>query len=537
MTTLDSRILSPRALGALAGLCVAVGGPATALAAPADYYDATEMEAAIDLLDGAAGGRVTVHTIGMTPNGHKTRAIHLSALGPGGVQPDDTGDKPALLVECGMHAREWAGPQNCLLFVQGFVLATLFHPSRVDDILANADIWVLPMVNPDGRDMDDTSGGDPTNFWTSTIFHPATSSDTAGWRDNAQTVDCPAAPGGNGAGIDLNRAFSKGWNSGQSNCLHNQFHGEWPFQAKEARILRRFVNNRMISMSLSVHSFRPCVGAQNGGSGVPQTFQSIWNGAVADPNMQLNYAPGTCSGAGVGQFTAWMARPSDTGFERDHSTKRGAVSMLLELAPNGASYNDPVTLSPYRNALGDGSNPFHPSDDNYLRTVARPFFKSLMYLAEQARSPWCAIDPLTLAPDPSCTQDFGLTGSKIANCEDCVGKMIFKTAGGESYERMPAGKRRVVYRVQNFDSSSAGTVQVTVVISSRPAGSGAYSTDLVNTDVYSLASTAGDTGSVPFAFTAGRDYMVSINTWAISFPGSSDTNGDNGHHLFRFETY
>ncbi len=523
--------------GGLAGLCFAVVAPAAALAAPADYHDTAEMETAIDLLDGAAGGRVTVHTVGMTPDGHKTRAIHLAGLGGGGDAPEDAGDKPALMVECGMHAREWASPENCLLFAQAFVLATLFDPSRVDDILAHADIWVLPMVNPDGRDMDDTGGGDPTDFWTSTALHPATSSDSNGWRDNAQVVSCPGAPGGDGVGIDLNRAFSKGWNSGEPDCLNNKFHGEWPFQAKEARILRRFVNNRMISMSLSVHSYSPCVGAQNGDSGVPATFQSIWNGLVADPNMQLDYAPGTCSGTGVGQFTAWMARASDTGFERDHSTERGAVSMLLELPPNGASYNDSVTLSPYRNALGDGSNPFHPSSNTYLTTVAKPFYESLMYLAEQARSPWCAIDPVTLAPDPSCTQDFGLTGSKIATCEDCIGDMIFKTAGGESYERMPAGKRSVVYRVQNFDSSTSGTVQVTVVISSRPAGSGTYSTDLVDTEVFNLASQAGDTGLVPFSFAAGRDYMVSINTWAISFPGSSDTNDDNGHHLFRFETY
>ena len=213
------------------------------------------------------------------------------------------------------------------------------------------------------------------------------------------------------------------------------------------------------------------------------------------------------------------------------------ISMLLELPPNGASYDDPTTLSPYRNAHGDGSNPFHPSSHIYMNTVASPFFQSLMYLAEQARSPWCAIDPVTLAPDPSCTQDFGLTGSKIATCENCIGKMMFKDMGGETIERMSAGQRSVVYRVQNFDSSTAGTVQVTVVISSRPTGSGTYSTDLVDTQVYSLASQEGDTGTVPFTFVAGRDYMVSLQTWALSFPGSDDTNPDNGHHTFRFQTF
>jgi hypothetical protein len=38
-----------------------------------------------------------------------------------------------------------------LLFLQAFHLAVLFDSVRVDDILANVDIWVIPMLNPDGR--------------------------------------------------------------------------------------------------------------------------------------------------------------------------------------------------------------------------------------------------------------------------------------------------------------------------------------------------------------------------------------------------
>lgn len=495
------------------------------------------MEAAVDALDGAAGGRVQVHTVGMTPEGHRTRAIHLAALGSGGQPPADTGDKPALLIECGMHAREWAAPQGCLLFAQSFVLASFFYPSRVDDILANADIWILPMVNPDGRDMDDTGGGDPLDFWSSTFFHPATNSDLSGWRDNAQSVSCPGLPGGSGVGIDLNRAFSSGWDDGQDNCQHNQFHGDYPFEGKEARILRRFVNNRMISMSLSVHSFRPCVGGQNGDRDVHANFADVWNNAVSDPDLELSYTAGDCEGRGVGQFTAWMARPSDTPFERDHSTSRGAASMLLELPPSSTDYNNATVLSPYRDSLGDASNPFHPSDHVFMQAIAPGVFDSLMYLAEQARSPWCAIDPVTLLPDPSCTRDFGLTGSKIASCEDCIGSLRFRDDGTEAIERMPAGNRRVVYRVQNFDTTSSGHAQATIIISSRPAGVGTYSTDLLNAQTYVLGAGDGVTDSVPFSFVAGRDYMVQVLVRPLSYGSALETENDNDKHLFRFETF
>jgi hypothetical protein len=88
---------------------------------------------------------------------------------------------------------------------------------------------------------------------------------------------------------------------------------------------------------------------------------------------------------------------SNTTFEDDHSTSRGAVSMLLELPPDGTAYNDTVNPSPYRHDPFDASNPFHPSDDLYIEDVSSAFFAAVLHLARRARSPRCAIDPVTLA--------------------------------------------------------------------------------------------------------------------------------------------
>ena len=185
-----------------------------------------------------------------------------------------------------------------------------------------------------------------------------------------------------------------------------------------------------------------------------------------------------------------MARPSDTAFEADHSTARGAVALLLELPPDGSAYNSTTSPSPYRWDPTDSSNPFHPSGAAFAGDTYAPFFDSVMYLAEQARSPWCALDPATLTPDPACDRDIGLTGSKVAGCADCVGALRFHTSATESVARMRAGKREVIYRVQNFDASSTETAQVTVVISSRVAGSGSpYSTDLVDTQSFTMFET------------------------------------------------
>jgi hypothetical protein len=104
------------------------------------------------------------------------------------------------------------------------------------------------MVNPDGRAVDDSAGGDPTSYWTNTVYHAG---DSAGWRDNAQPVNCAAIPLGFNWGIDIARNFSTGWSGADPSCTSNQFRGDAPFQTREAQTLRRFVDNWMISMSLT----------------------------------------------------------------------------------------------------------------------------------------------------------------------------------------------------------------------------------------------------------------------------------------------
>ena len=115
--------------------------------------DVAAMEAALAPFDGVAGGRMQLRVIGTTASGRSIYAVHISehANFVGTELEESAADKPALLVECGTHAREWAAPELCLKFLQSFSLGFLFTPTRINDILAHADVWVIPMVNPDGR--------------------------------------------------------------------------------------------------------------------------------------------------------------------------------------------------------------------------------------------------------------------------------------------------------------------------------------------------------------------------------------------------
>ena len=157
------------------GLGVGTAGAVSiASAQPATYHDVEAMDAAILLFDGVAGGRMQVRDIGTTANGRPVRAVHIAATPNlyGTEAEASMANKPALLIECGMHAREWAGPELCLKYLQVFALGFLVDPVRINGILANADIYVIPMVNPDGRARDDEAGGNPNNYYTSTVYRP-----------------------------------------------------------------------------------------------------------------------------------------------------------------------------------------------------------------------------------------------------------------------------------------------------------------------------------------------------------------------------
>ncbi|HEU4687621.1 MAG TPA: hypothetical protein VFS23_04620, partial [Vicinamibacterales bacterium] len=140
----------------------------------------------------------------------------------------------------------------------------------------------------------------------------------------------------------------------------------------------------------------------------------------------------------------------------------------------------------------------------------------------------------TLTPSTACRRDVGIAGAKIAVCVDCVGTLQESPFGLGSRQTNTPGLRHIVYRVQNFDSTTAANLQVTVSVSSRAIGPEVYTytTDLTSATPLALASGAAATGSVPFTFVAGRDYMVSINATPTSYSG--ETNTQNNSRLFRF---
>ena len=100
----------------------------------------------------------------------------------------------------GIHGNEWLPSELSIRFIEHmfnsyYDTAAADH-QEVEDLINNHEIWIIPILNPDGRNRDEgeVQDGDPE--------------EVTSWRKNVQPVVCPENP--NALGIDLNRTFSDG---------------------------------------------------------------------------------------------------------------------------------------------------------------------------------------------------------------------------------------------------------------------------------------------------------------------------------------
>ncbi len=137
-----------------------------------------------------------------------------------------TAEKRGALFVGGLHAREIVNPDLLIYFVFRLcrayaeetdlvIGATTFDNWIVDLVVENLDLFVFPLVNPDGRTFVQTPGGD------------------AWWRKNRNPN-----PGKPCRGVDLNRNFDFLWSSGigtSTNSCSQTYRGAAPFSEPETR--------------------------------------------------------------------------------------------------------------------------------------------------------------------------------------------------------------------------------------------------------------------------------------------------------------
>jgi len=297
-----------------------------------NYHDFAETEALLQALDAGStyvileviGESIDYRTHPASPDSYPIYALRVSANTPAKV--GDLHDRNAILFDCAIHAREWLTTESCLRLAEYLVQNRTNGATPVPELLAHTEVWIIPMVNPAGRILDDHFGGDPTRFFDIAPWYD-------GWRNNADTRLC-------NMGVNGARNFSRGYNDSESRVYcTSPYRGFASFSSTEANALREFINNHMISFVVTSHSEGQLIWNQwdtgdDAGQRMINSAAKIWRGAWTTAADQDRYdlEPGSVGG-GNGQFSSWLADTSDRSEnEIDHSVSPWGYPGDLPLA-------------------------------------------------------------------------------------------------------------------------------------------------------------------------------------------------------------
>ncbi|XP_029942246.1 carboxypeptidase B2-like [Salarias fasciatus] len=141
--------------------------------------------------------------------------------------------KKAMWLDCGIHAREWISPAFCLWFVH-YSLSFYRINADITHILDSMDVYVLPVLNPDGY----------RYTWTTNRM----------WRKNRSV-----SPASSCIGVDLNRNFDANWcTEGASPDPCTEIYcGAFPESEPEAQAVADFLRSHKdsVQLYLTIHSY------------------------------------------------------------------------------------------------------------------------------------------------------------------------------------------------------------------------------------------------------------------------------------------
>jgi hypothetical protein len=174
-------------------------------------------------------GVARTYIIGSTHEGRDIWAVKISD------NPSDAEDEPGALFMGCQHAREWIAIEVPLYIAQ-YLADNYETDAEVKHLIDNCEIWIVPVVNPDGYE------------YSRTVNRV--------WRKNRRD-------NGNGTfGVDLNRNWGYMWGgpatSGDTNS--NNYRGPSAFSEPETQALRDLVLAHDFEIMVDYHSWGQITG-------------------------------------------------------------------------------------------------------------------------------------------------------------------------------------------------------------------------------------------------------------------------------------
>ncbi|XP_017041452.1 carboxypeptidase B [Drosophila ficusphila] len=190
----------------------------------AAFYTHSEINEYLDSLPERFPKRVQVKHFGWS---YERRPLKVLTISNG----DGKRDKPVILIDGTVHAREWISPSMALYIIQQL----LDNYSENKELLEDYDWVIMPVVNADGYEYTHTD----SRYWRKT-------------RRPTSNPDC--------VGTDINRNFAHEWGHDEgssSDPCEDIYRGERPFDQPESQVLRDVLLHYKgrLNFYLSLHSY------------------------------------------------------------------------------------------------------------------------------------------------------------------------------------------------------------------------------------------------------------------------------------------
>lgn len=145
-------------------------------------------------------------------------------------------NEPEVLIMGGHHAKELISVSVPLMFAE-FLAENYSSNITVKNIVDSTEIWIVPLVNPDGYEY----------AWEG----------HTDWRKNRRPVDADGDGIPDGTGVDLNRNYGHRWGEqGVSRDPESDIYcGPYPFSENETKAIRELALSHNFTFSVSFHSY------------------------------------------------------------------------------------------------------------------------------------------------------------------------------------------------------------------------------------------------------------------------------------------
>ncbi|KAH8380023.1 hypothetical protein KR009_008541, partial [Drosophila setifemur] len=190
----------------------------------AAFYTHSEINEYLDSLPKRFPKRVRVKQFGWS---YERRPLKVVTITNG----DGRRNKPVILIDGTVHAREWISPSMALYIIQQL----LDNYEENQELLADYDWVIMPVVNADGYEF--------------------THTDSRYWRKTRRPTSNP-----NCMGTDINRNFGHQWGHDEGSSpdpCEDIYRGEQPFDQPESQVLRDLMLHYYgrLTWYLSLHSY------------------------------------------------------------------------------------------------------------------------------------------------------------------------------------------------------------------------------------------------------------------------------------------